>query len=102
MPDLNTARAIDRPCELHEYHAPRPSRTNGHHRHPVYLQNRVYGHIQDSDLMWLCGTCHDNVHEWLSHLLDEAREPNPWPGRLARTEAQNSYDWYINALENKI
>ena len=40
------ARAADRPCELYRYHAPVPSRTQGHHRRPVYLQNRVYGRIR--------------------------------------------------------
>ncbi len=56
------ARAADRPCELVRYHQPRPSRTQGHHRHPVYLQNRVWGRIRDNELLWVCGTCHDNIH----------------------------------------
>lgn len=98
---LREAKATDRPCQLHKYHSPRPSRTNGHHRRPVYLQNRVYGNIQDGELMWLCGTCHDSVHEWLSWLLKEAREPSPHPGRLAKAEAQRTYDWYIAALAAK-
>jgi len=89
-----TATAAHRPCGLHAYHAPRPSRTQGHHRHPVYLQERVYGRTRDPELLWLCGTCHDSVHEWLSFLLDEARRPDPEPGRLAKAEAERSYAWY--------
>lgn len=92
--DLLTAPAAERPCQLYTYHAPAPSRTQGHHRHPIYLQNRVYGRIQDTELLWVCGTCHDNIHEWLAWLLGEAREPNPHPGRYVKTEAQTTYDWY--------
>lgn len=96
------ARATDRPCQLHRYHAPAPSRTQGHHRRPVYLQNRVYGRIQDPTLMWLCGNCHDSVHEWIGWLLGESREPNPHPGRLAKAEAQYSVDWYLAAMKGKV
>lgn len=88
------AKSADQPCQLHRYHSPRPSRTQGHHRHPVYLQNRVYGNIRDPELLWVCGTCHDNIHEWLSYLLGEARKPEPMPGRKARAEAQRSFEWY--------
>lgn len=95
---LREATAASRPCQLHTYHSPKPSRTQGHHRHPVYLQNRVYGHIQDSELLWVCGTCHDNIHEWLSWLLKENREPNPHPGRLAKAEATLSFQWYTDNL----
>lgn len=91
------AKAADKPCELYTYHAPVPSRTQGHHRHPVYLQNRVYGRIQDSELMWVCGTCHDSIHEWLGYLLGESRRPDPEPGRYAKREAQATYDWYVGA-----
>jgi hypothetical protein len=96
VPEIRTAKAAERPCELYEYHAPRPSRTQGHHRHPVYLQNRVYGRIRDPELAWLCGTCHDAVHDWLSYLLGEARKPNPVPGRKARAEAQRTYEWWLS------
>lgn len=96
-----TAQAADKPCELYQYHAPRPSRTQGHHRHPVYLQNRVYGKIQDPELMWLCGTCHDSTHTWISFLLGEAREPNPHPGKYHKAEAQKAVDWYRQAMEAK-
>lgn len=99
--ELREATATKRPCQLHKHHWPRPSRTEGHHRHPVYLQNRVYGQIKDPELLWVCGTCHDNIHEWLSFLLGEARRPDPEPGRLAKAEAQRSYDWYMAALAEK-
>lgn len=88
------ARFIDKPCQLYGYHAPQPSRTQGHHRHPVYLQNRVYGHVQDPELIFVCGTCHDNVHEWIGWLLGESRRPSPEPGRFAKAEAQRTVDWY--------
>jgi hypothetical protein len=93
-----TAQAAERPCELYAHsNSPRPTRTQGHHRHPVYLQNRVYGGIRDPELMWLCGLCHDSVHDWISHLLGEAREPNPHPGRLAKAEAERTVAWYWSA-----
>lgn len=92
------AKASERPCELLSFHQPRPTRTQGHHIHPVYLQNRVYGKIQDTELRWLCGTCHDNVHEWLSYLLGEAREPSPHPGRAAKQLAYEAFSWYMKEL----
>jgi hypothetical protein len=91
------AKAADRPCELHLYHSPKVVRTQGHHRRPVYLQNRVYGRIQDGELMWLCGTCHDSVHEWLGWLLGESRKSDPEPGWKAKAEARQAYDWYTEA-----
>lgn len=95
------ARAEDHPCQLYalsSHGSVKPARTQGHHRHPVYLQNRVYGRIQDGELLWVCGTCHDNIHEWLGWLLGESREPAPHPGRNAKAEAQAAYDWYVAAL----
>lgn len=94
------AKARVHPCALYGYHAPRPARTQGHHRHPQYLQKRIYGEVRDNETLWVCGTCHDNIHEWLYFLLGEAREPNPHPGRKAKAEAQKSYDWY-KAVEEK-
>lgn len=99
--ELREARASDRPCQLYSYHAPTPARTQGHHRYPVYLQNRVYGQIQNGELLWCCGTCHDNIHEWLGWLLKETREPSPHPGRLAKAEAKRTYDWYVAAMAAK-
>lgn len=95
LPAPATATAEARPCELYAYHSPRPSRTQGHHRHPVYLQNRVYGKIVDPELLWVCGTCHDNIHEWLGFLLGESRRPIPEPGTKAKAEAQRSFEWYV-------
>lgn len=94
IPAPITAQASLKPCQLHKYHWPRPTRTQGHHRHPIYLQNRVYGKIQDAALLFLCGTCHDSVHDWLSFLLGESRKPDPEPGRRAKAEAHYAYDWY--------
>lgn len=93
-----TALAALRPCQLYAYHQPRPTRTQGHHRYPVYLQNRVFGRIALPELLWLCGTCHDSVHDWISWLLGEARKPDPEPGRLAKTEARRTVDWYLQEM----
>ena len=101
MDELRTAPAATRPCQLHVYHAPHPSRTQGHHRHPVYLQNRIYGQIRDPELLWVCGTCHDNIHEWLGWLLGETRKPDPEPGRSAKAEAQKTYEWAAALLEGE-
>jgi hypothetical protein len=95
--EVRTARAAEKPCELYRHHSPRVVRTQGHHRKPVYLQNKVFGRIQDPELLWVCGSCHDAIHEWLSWLLDEARKPSPEPGRLAKAEAQATYDWFVKA-----
>lgn len=94
-----TALASERPCELYAHScSPHPSRTQGHHRKAVYLQNRVYGKIVDGELMWLCGLCHDSVHDWLSWLLGEARKPSPEPGYKAKAEAVRTFQWYQQAL----
>jgi hypothetical protein len=96
-----TATAVLHPCELYDYHRPVPARTQGHHIHPVYLQNRLFGRIVDNELLWVCGTCHDNVHEWLTFLLGEGRRPPPEPGRLAKAAAQRTFDWYTEQLAAK-
>ena len=93
-----TATAAERPCELYAYHAPHVVRTQGHHRHPQYLQERIAGRVWDGELLWVCGSCHDAIHEWLSWLLGEARRPDPEPGRLAKAEAQRAFDWYQGQL----
>lgn len=98
---LRSAQAADRPCELHRYHSPKPSRTQGHHRAAVYLQNRVYGKIVIGDLLWVCGTDHDSIHDWLSWLLGEARKPDPEPGRLVKAEAQRTFEWYAAATADR-
>lgn len=96
--ELRTAKAADKPCELYSYHAPTPTRTQGHHRLPMYLQRRVWGAVENEELMYVCGTCHDNIHEWLGWLLGESRQPSPEPGRLAKAEAKRTYDWYMKEL----
>lgn len=97
-PELRTAQANDRPCELYAHsRTPRPSRTQGHHRHPVYLQNRVYGRIRDPELLFVCGLCHDSIHDVLSWMLGEARKPSPMPGRNAVREAERTFAWYQDA-----
>lgn len=92
--ELRTAQASDKPCELYRYHFPRPSRTQGHHRHPVYLQNKVYGKIKDPELMYVCGTCHDSLHDVIPWMLGEARKPLPMPGRKVQAEAARTVAWY--------
>ncbi len=92
-----TASAAERPCELYVYHAPTVVVTEGHHRRPVYLQNRVYGQIRDPELLWLCSNCHESVHAWLYWLMGERREPNPHPPPRAKTEAQRTLHWYAAA-----
>lgn len=92
------ATADEHPCELYAHtDSPIPTRTQFHHSHPVYLQNRVYGEIQDPPDMWLCGLCHDSVHDWISWLLGEARRPVPDPGWKAKHAAQATVDWYLDA-----
>lgn len=91
-----TAPAALKPCELYLDHgSSRPSMTQGHHVLPVYLQNRVYGRIQDPALMYLCGTCHDNTHAWLYWLMGDRSKPNPEPPARSKALAQRAYDWYI-------
>lgn len=96
------AQASDKPCALYAHTAaPRPTRTQGHHRRPVYLQNRVYGRIRDPELMYLCGLCHDAVHDWISYLLGEARKPTIEPGMKHKAEARRTVDWYLAAIANQ-
>ena len=98
MSEPRTAQAANKPCELYAHtSSPIPSRTQGHHRHPVYLQNRAYGGIRDPELLWLCGLCHDSVHDVISWLLGEARQPIPMPGLYAIREARRTVAWYRTA-----
>lgn len=94
MKQPTTATAVSRPCELYDYHRPVVVRTQGHHRLPQYLQERLWGKVRDQTLLWLCGSCHDAVHEWIGFLLGETRRPAPEPGRLAKAEAQRAVDRY--------
>ena len=95
---VERAQAAERPCQLYAYHAPAVVQTEGHHRHPVYLQNRAYGRIRDPQLLWLCGNCHAAVHRWLAFLLGEQSRPQPEPAPRQKAEAQRSADWYWSAL----
>lgn len=89
------ALASERPCELYSYHAPKVVQTSGHHLHPVYLQNRLFGRIVDNQLMWMCSNCHAAVHEWLYWIMGEKREPSPHPGTKAKANAMATLEWYI-------
>lgn len=97
-PTVRTATAASHPCQLYGHTAiPRPSRTQYHHRFPQYLQERVWGQVRlatGTDMLWLCGLCHDSVHDWLGWLLGEARRPVPDPAPRARAEAVRAAAWY--------
>lgn len=94
-----TATAGEHPCEVYMYHAPVPVRTQFHHTKPVYLQNRLYGQIMYGPELWVCGTCHDSIHEWIGWLLGESRKPSPEPGWKIKHIAQETVDWYLDELE---
>lgn len=77
--DMITAPAAEQPCELYVHNrSPLPVRTQAHHRFPEFLQRRVWGDELDGEIMWLCGLCHDAVHEWISYRLGQGRRPNPY------------------------
>lgn len=96
-PTPKTATAGDQPCQLYKYHWPKVMRTQYHHTKPEYLQKRVYGKtIYPADL-WLCGTCHDSVHETIDWLLGEGRTPSPLPGRKVYDTAMATVRWYQGA-----
>ena len=96
------ASAALRPCEMYTDHgSARPSYTEGHHLHPVFLQNRVYGRILDPQLMWLCSTCHDNLHGELYWLLGERKRALIPVPRRARLLAEETHAWYVNAMKEK-
>jgi hypothetical protein len=96
--EVRTATAFSHPCQLYAHTGvPFPTRTQYHHRHPVYLQYRVYGEIRDTDdvdMLWVCGLCHDSIHDWISWLLGEARKSNPEPQLRTKLEAKRTVDWY--------
>lgn len=96
------ATAGTNPCTLYAHTgSPWPIRTQYHHSRPVYLQNRVYGEIRYGPDTWLCGLCHDSVHEVIAWLLGEGRQPNPEPGRNTLAAAQATVDWYHAAMAEK-
>lgn len=86
------------PCELLDYHAPKPVMTEFHHTRPVFLQNRLWGQIRLGPDLWVCGNCHDAVHAWLYYLLGERRQPT-YIGRAAKAEAERTFDWYTSERE---
>lgn len=90
------AMASDRPCELYSHSGgSRPSLTQGHHIYPVYLQNRKHGRIVRGELMFLCGTCHDNVHTWLYWIMGERKLYLPEPPPRAKALAKRAHDWFL-------
>lgn len=94
--EIRTATATFRPCELYAHtDSPIVVRTQGHHRRPLYLQRRLYnGATPNDDLLWVCGLCHDSIHELLSYRLGEARKPDPMPGRHVRQAVNETLAWY--------
>lgn len=98
---IRTASAVLRPCQLRAYHGFLYTTVQGHHRFPVYLQNRVYGRIQNPELLWLCGTDHDSTHSWLYYLLGERARPEVHPGRLVVAEAERSHALFLKAIEER-
>lgn len=103
MTEPRTLPAARQPCQLYRHHSPTPLRTQGHHRFPEYLQRRVWGETRDQRLLWLCGTCHDSVHEALGWLLGDSRRPDPWPGDASNVlrEARHALACYRLAQEGR-
>lgn len=95
-----SAPAAAQPCSLYAHtDPPVVVRTQYHHSRPVYLQNRLYGQIRFAADTWLCGTCHDGVHETIAWLLGEGRQPDPMPGRRMLAEARRTVAWFREAQE---
>lgn len=95
MTQPTTLSAGVQPCALYMDHgSSRPVIVQGHHRHPVYLQRRLWGEVRDEELIWLCGTCHDSVHAWLYWVMEERAKPSEVPLR-ARAEAQQTWAWFL-------
>lgn len=70
--DHARASSLLHPCELYLDHgSARPAFTQSHHRFPQYLQMRLWGEVRLEDRLWLCGTCHDNLHGWLYIVMGE-------------------------------
>lgn len=94
-----TANAADKPCQMYLDHgSARPIRTQGHHKFPQALQIRLWGEVRLHDIIWLCGTCHDNIHSYLDFLLGEQYEP-PVPPFRALQQAKGVHRWYTEELE---
>lgn len=97
-----TATATQHPCQLYAHSAaPVPCRTQYHHRYPEYLQGRLWGGTRlegGEHMLWVCGLCHDSIHEVLGWLLEETRRPDPMPGLYAVREATRTVLWYQQTL----
>jgi hypothetical protein len=96
VPEPRTARAADHPCQLYGSHWPMVLLTQYHHSRPVYLQNRLYGRILYPADYWVCGTCHDSLHEVIRWKLDQGRTPNPMPGPRTNimVKAMETVEWF--------
>lgn len=101
LPRLASAAA--KPCSMYQDHgSARPAFTQGHHLYPVYLQNKVWGRIVLPNLVWLCGTCHDNLHGWLYWIQGERfATPIGVPAR-ARAAAEAVDRWYEGATAARV
>lgn len=100
LPAQIRAMASEKPCELVDYHAPKPVVTEFHHTKPVFLQNRLYGRIVYGADLWACSNCHEAIHAWLYWLLGERRQP-PYIGRAAKAEAERTYQWFTSEQEKQ-
>lgn len=88
-----TALATLHPCEWYRDHgSSKPTRTQGHHANPQYLQIELWGEVRDDTIVWSCGTCHDSIHAWIYHLMRGWQAVEP-PARL-RIEAERVQAWY--------
>jgi hypothetical protein len=93
-----TSTAGENPCQVYKYHQPIVVRTQFHHTKPEYLQKRLYGQTIYGPDLWVCGNCHDSIHEWLGFLLGESRPPHPEPGAYIKRVAEATYQWYVSEL----
>lgn len=95
---VRSASFTDHSCELVGYHAPAVVITEYHHQKPVFLQNRVYGHVKYGPSLWVCSNCHEAIHAWLYWLLGERKKPVN-VGRAAKAEAERTHAWYLAEKE---
>jgi hypothetical protein len=82
------------PCVLHRSHKPVPSRTELHHRFPLYLQAKCWPDVdpdrptsaRDKERIPVCEGGHTDVHVAINALLLGAPLPKG-VGRAEKTEA---------------
>lgn len=96
-----TAFATTQPCVLVATHVPTPLMTEYHHTKPVYLQNRLYGHVQFGPDLWVCSNCHDSIHAWIYYLMGEHQRPPGSTHTAAYRAARATVDWF-NAEKARI